>query len=103
IHQGQVDNNLNKFAPFSATELVIVETVKKGANRQEMHEVLREISMDAWKEVTEAKTNPMKDLLQKNEKIKQYLSVDEIEKLLDIKSHVGTAPQRAKQLASTIK
>jgi adenylosuccinate lyase len=103
IHQGQVENNLNKYALFSATELVIVETVKKGADRQVMHEVLREISMDAWKEVSEARPNPMKELLQKNEKIKQYLSTNEIEKLLDVRSHVGTAPERAKQLAEVIK
>ena len=94
IHQGQVENNLQKFAPFSATELVIVETVKKGADRQEMHEVLRKISMGAWKEVAETKPNPMKELLQKNEKIKQYLSAEELERLLDIRSHIGTAPQQ---------
>ena len=103
VHQGQVENNLNKFAPFSATELVIVETVKKGADRQKMHEILREISMEAWKEVSEAKANPMKELLQKNEKITQYVSAEEIEKLLEVKTHVGTAPQRAKKLASEIK
>jgi adenylosuccinate lyase len=103
IHQGQVEQNLNKFAPFSATEVIIVEAVKKGANRQEMHEVLRTISMDAWKEVAEARPNPMKELLTKNEKITQYLSADEIEKLLDVKSHIGTAPIRAKQLAELIK
>ncbi len=103
VHQGQVENNLQKFAPFSATELIIVETVKKGANRQEMHEVLREISMEAWKEVSEAKPNPMKELLQKNEKINQYLSNEDILKLLDVRTHVGTAPQRAKQLVNVIK
>jgi len=103
VHQGQVENNLNKFAPFSGTELIIVETVRKGADRQEMHEVLRKVSMEAWKEVAEAKPNPMKELLQKNEKIKQYVSNEEIEKLLDVKSHVGTAPKRAKKLVENIK
>jgi adenylosuccinate lyase len=103
IHQGQVEQNLNKFALFSATELIIVETVKKGADRQEIHELLRTISMEAWKEVTEAKTNPMKDLLTRNEKIQQYLSADEIDKLLDVKTHVGTAPERAKRLVEEIR
>ena len=102
IHEEQVKANLNKFAPFSATELVIIETVKKGADRQEMHEVLREISMQAWKVVTDAHPNPMRELLQNNEKIKHYLSDEEIEKLFDIHFHVGTAPDRAKQLAAQI-
>jgi len=102
VHKGQVENNLQKFAPFSATELIIIETVKKGADRQEMHEILREISMQAWQEVADAKPNPMRELLQKNEKITKYLSKEEIEKLLDVRSHVGTAPERAKKLVEEI-
>jgi adenylosuccinate lyase len=102
VHEKQVQSNLNKFAPFSATEIIIIETVKKGANRQEMHEEIRKISQVAWQDVLEAKPNPMKELLNKSEIIKKYLSAEEIEKSLDVKKHVGTAPKRAKKLAEEI-
>jgi adenylosuccinate lyase len=103
VHELQVKNNLNKFAPFSATEILLVEAVKKGADRQEIHEELRKISQVAWQDVAQVKQNPMKELLKKSEKIRQYLSPVEIEKYLDVKAHVGTAPQRARKLAEEIK
>ncbi len=95
--------NLAQYAPFSATESILIEVVKKGADRQEMHETLKEIAMTAWSEIQQGKKNPMTELLMKDVTIKQYLSAKEIEKLLDVKNHVGTAPQRAKKLAAEIK
>lgn len=98
INEKKITYNLNQYAPFCATELIIIQTVKKGADRQKMHEILRKISMKAWQDVAETKENPMKKLLQTNHIIKQYLSNEELEKLMDIKAHIGTAPERAKQL-----
>jgi len=103
VNKKKIENNLNQYAPFSATELVIIETVKKGADRQEMHELLREISMKAWEEVANGDSNPMKDLLTKNETLTKYLDGTQIEKLLDVKSHVGDASERAKKLIEKIK
>lgn len=103
IHEKQVQKNLNKFAPFSATEIIIIEAVKKGANRQEIHEELRKISQLAWQEIADEKPNPMKEILEKSDMIKKYLSASEIDKYLDVNSHVGTAPERAIKLADKIK
>jgi len=49
----------------------IVEAVKKGADRQKMHEVLREISMEAWNQMHIGKDNPMESLLLENKEIKK--------------------------------
>jgi len=102
INENQVKSNLEKYGPFAATEGILMQTVKKGANRQEMHELLREISLQAWSDMQNNKSNAMKELLQKNETLKQYLSDDEVTKLLDVHSHIGTAPERAKQLVAMI-
>ncbi len=103
INENKIMQNLNQYAPFSATELIIIESVKKGADRQETHEVLREISMKAWEEVSNGNPNPMKDLLLSDQTINKYLNKKEIEELLDVKSHTGDAPERAKKLAENIK
>jgi adenylosuccinate lyase len=103
INKKRISYNLNQYAPFSATELIIIETVKKGADRQAMHELLREISMQAWQIVAEQKLNPMDTLLKTNKELRNYLSEKEIEDLLDVKHHVGTAPERAKMLVKEIK
>jgi adenylosuccinate lyase len=102
INEKKIKFNLDQYAPFSATEIIIIKTVKNGADRQEMHEVLREISMKAWEEVANGNKNPMRELLLQDETLKKYLSEKEIEESLDVKSHVGDAPERAKKLNSII-
>lgn len=102
INEKKIEYNLNQYAPFSATELIIIATVKKGADRQEMHELLREISMKAWDEVANGNKNPMKELLLSDATLKKYLNEKEIEDSLDVKSHVGDASERAKKLAENI-
>jgi adenylosuccinate lyase len=103
INEKKIKYNLEQYAPFSATEITIIVAVKKGADRQEMHEVLREISMKAWEEVANGNKNPMRELLLQDETLKKYLSEKEIEESLDVKSHVGDAPERARQLVENIK
>src|SRR5207247_1466842 len=94
--------NLEKFAPFAATEAILMETVKQGANRQDIHETLRDLAMKAWNDVSENKPNPMEKLLKSNEKINKFLNENQIRELLDVKTHVGTAPERAKKLIQDI-
>jgi adenylosuccinate lyase len=103
INKVKVAYNLAQYAPFSATEIILMKSVKKGADRQEMHEVLRKISLEAWADIQEGKPNPMQKLLQKNKIIKKYVSPTELIKLLDVRSHTGTASKRAILLVKQIK
>ncbi len=102
VNERQITRNLEKYWPFSATEGVILEAVKQGADRQEMHEVLREISMRAWESIQEGNSNPMQDLLEENPTIKQYLKPIEITEILDAKNHIGSASEKALTLAKQI-
>lgn len=103
INEKRIAYNLLQYAPFAATEPILTESVKNGANRQEMHEVLRQISLKAWADIQDGKTNPMQDFLLNNDVLKKYLKTDEIKKLLDVKSHIGDAPDRTLQLVKKIK
>jgi len=103
VHEQQVKNNLEKFGPFAATEAILMESVKKGADRQVLHETLRDIAIESWNATQENKPNPMESLLINNETIKQSLNENQIKELLDVKGHIGTAPERAKKLANQIK
>lgn len=102
VNKSKVEQNLDLYAPFSATEPIIIESVKKGADRQEMHELMREISMKAWKEISEQRPNPMKDLLVKNEVLQKYLDEVKITELLEVRNHVGDAADRAEKLVGEI-
>ncbi|KKQ78875.1 MAG: Adenylosuccinate lyase [Candidatus Daviesbacteria bacterium GW2011_GWF2_38_6] len=97
INDKRITKNMDTYWPFSATESIILEAVKKGADRQKMHEVLREISLKA------EEGNSMQDLLESNPEIAKFLKPAEIDQLLDAKNHVGNAHKKALELVGRIK
>lgn len=103
VNEAKIQENLERYAPFSATEEVILEAVKNGADRQEMHEILREVSMEAWAVVAVGEENPLLDLMLKREELLQYVGKEKLEKIIDPQNHLGTAPERAKELQLQIK
>ncbi len=102
INVERINLNLEKYGSFAATEKIIITAVKKGADRQEMHEVLRAISMQAWTDIQTGSENPLEGLLINNEEIKKYMNSEEIKNLLDAKSHVGNAPKKALTIVEKI-
>lgn len=103
INTKRIEHNVALYAPFAASETILMAAVKKGADRQKLHEVLREIAMEAWAAVQEGNENPMTELLKKNTQLKKYLSTEELMNVMDIRTHIGDAPARAKQLVKEIK
>lgn len=103
INEEQIEKNLNTYGPFAATESVMIAAVKKGADRQKMHEVLRELSMQAWDEIQKGEPNPLTKLILSDKRIVQFLKTDEAKNLLDPKTHIGLAPQFCEQLLKEIK
>lgn len=102
IHERRIAQNLDTYWPFSVSESIILEAVRKGADRQKMHEVLREIAMRAWEDVQEGKPNPMGDLLTSNSALTKYLSADEIDDMMDAKKHIGNAKEKALTIGKKI-
>ena len=83
IHSTATSRLMSSYGVFASTERVLMELGKKGADRQKMHEVIREESLKAWVYIQEGKENPLKKALMENNEILSYLSKEEIEKLLD--------------------
>ncbi len=103
INKERISFNLNQYASFAASELIILEAVKNGADRQEMHEALRINSMIAWTDIQNGKKNPMMKLLSEDKLISKYLNKNQLEKLMEVETHIGDAPERAKKLVKIIK
>ena len=89
-----IARNLEKYGEFAATEPLLMALVKKGANRQEMHEVIRDCSMKAWESVQKGERNPLRELLTKEKRVAKFLRASEVERAMDARSHVGDAAQR---------
>ncbi len=98
-----IERNLETYAPFASTERVLMALVKAGADRQEMHEILRDRAMQAWTEVRQGRDNPLVEMLSSDPTLNLYLNQEEITRLMDVEGYTGIAPQRAKELAEKIR
>jgi adenylosuccinate lyase len=94
--------NLKTFGPFAATERVMMSAVKSGADRQQMHELIRGHALRAWEEIQAGKVNPLEKLLSKDEELTKYLKKEQVQELMKFDSHLGDAPERARQLIAQI-
>jgi adenylosuccinate lyase len=103
IHEAAVAHNLNVYGTFAATERLLMELVKAGADRQLMHEVIRGHSMAAWEAVQGGEPNPLAGRLASDPKVLRFLPSGRVQTLLDASGYVGDAPQRARELAKMIR
>jgi adenylosuccinate lyase len=88
--------NLEQELPFLASEVILMEAVRRGADRQEVHERLRVHAREATRTVLEeGQANPYLDLVAGDETVP--LDRQELEALLDPARFVGRAPEQAKE------
>ncbi len=79
--------------PFMATENIMMDAVKQGGNRQELHEKIRQLSMEAGKTVKEeGKDNNLVDLIAADPAF--GLTKEQIEANLKPELYVGRAPRQ---------
>ena len=99
LNRTQIERNMRTYGPFAATERLLVAVTKAGANRQEMHERIREHSLAAWARVNAGESNPLVASLCADAQITRYIAPEAARALLDAEGYVGDAPQRARALA----
>ena len=103
VDEAALERNLESYAPFAGTERVLLALSRAGADRQEMHERLRQHAMAAWEAVQSGAANPLAERLCADELIGRYLSQAELRELIAASRHIGDAPRRARDLAATIR
>jgi adenylosuccinate lyase len=102
VEQKRIDDNLRTYGPFAGTESVLLEAVRAGGDRQELHEVLRSAAMQSWKAIAQGKENPLGQLLTEEPELTNRIDPAEIRRLLEPSKHTGSASQRAQLLAKKI-
>jgi adenylosuccinate lyase len=102
VWPGPTARNLRDYGVFAATERVLMQAVKAGGDRQELHEVIRTHSLAAWQALQEGQPNPLANLLASDTRITRWVNVAALPALLDASAHVGDAPVRARYLATQI-
>ena len=96
VYPKVIEQRLNSELPFMATENIMMDAVKKGGNRQELHERIRVHSMEAGKMVKmEGKPN---DLLERIENDETFgLTMEELNAIMVPSNFVGRAPQQTEE------
>jgi adenylosuccinate lyase len=103
IDEAAMARNLEKFGTFAATERVLMTAVKLGADRQELHEVIREHSLAAWADIAANQPNSLPDRLAADRRLTRYLDPDQVKHLLNANHYVGDAPERARAMVNEIR
>ena len=96
VYEKVIQKHIAAELPFMATENIMMECVKAGGNRQELHERIRELSMEAARNVKmEGGDN---DLIERIKKDEMFRAVHgRLGEILDAKKFVGRAPQQVEE------
>ncbi len=103
MDEAAMARNLAAYGPFAATERVLMALGKVGADRQEMHEHIRELTMQAWEALRNGEANPLIKLVVADPEFLRYLPADELRAQMDASGYMGDAPVRAKALAEQVR
>ncbi len=90
VYDKIIAKHINEELPFMATETILMEAVKRGGDRQELHEKIREYSMLAGKRVkAEGLNNNLIELIEKDDAFK--MSKEEIAEIMKPEAFIGMA------------
>lgn len=96
VYPKVIRQRLNSELPFMATENIMMDAVKKGGNRQELHERIRIHSMEAGRMVKmEGKPNDLLERIANDEAF--GLTIAELNAILVPENFVGRAPQQTEE------
>ena len=103
VYPKVIEKHMLAELPFMATENIMMDAVKAGGDRQELHEKIRELSMEAGKTVkVEGKDNNLLELIAADPAF--HLSLEELKESMDPKKYVGcSAHQVDKFLDEVVK
>lgn len=86
--------------PFIASENIMMEAVKRGGDRQELHEEIRSLSHAAGKRIKEkGEANPLLDLIADSKAF--ALTRSDLDKLMDASLYIGRAPQQVEEFITS--
>ncbi len=93
VYPKVIRNRVMSELPFMATEMIMMEGVKRGGDRQELHELIRVHSMEAGKQVKlEGKPNDLIERIIADDEFK--MSEEEIMSILAPENFVGRSPEQ---------
>lgn len=101
VNEKIIDRAVREYLPFIATENLMMEGVRRGGNRQELHEIVRSCSMEA---TARMKNGEPCDLLSSLAKHSEFgMSKEEMEAILEPSRYVGRCPEQVSRFLAELK
>ena len=101
VNEKIVEKTVREYLPFIATENLMMEGVKRGGDRQQLHEIIRTCSMDA---TARMKAGQSWDLLADLSAHPEFgMSKEEMEAVLDPALYIGRCPEQVERYLETLK
>ena len=101
VYPKMIEKHILDELPFMMTENIMMEATKKGGNRQELHEEIRQLSMQAGSVVkNEGKPNDLLDRIAAEPMF--GLTKDELMKIADPSLYIGRCPQQVEAFISEV-
>ena len=101
VYPKVIEKRIMSELPFMATENIMMDAVKKGGNRQELHERIRELSMEAAKVVKmEGKDNNLLELIAADPAFN--MTLEELQETMDPSKYVGRSSRQVDDFLSKV-
>lgn len=101
VYPKVIEKRLMAELPFMATENIMMDAVKAGGDRQELHEEIRKLSMIAGKNVKEeGLDNNLLELIAADDKF--GMSLEDLKKSMDPTKYVGRSKEQVDEFLSEV-
>jgi len=101
VNEKIIEKTVREYLPFIATENLMMEAVKRGADRQKVHEIIRRCSMEA---IERMKNGEECDLTSRLSGVAEFgLTEAEIKGLLDPKLYIGRCPEQVERFLQKVR
>ena len=101
VYPKVIEKHMMAELPFMSTENIMMDAVKAGGDRQELHERIRELSMEAGKTVkVEGKDNNLLELIAADPAFN--LSLEDLQRSMDPKKYIGRAKEQTERFVNTV-
>ena len=102
VYPAIMERHLREELPFLATENILMRAVELGGDRQELHEVIREYSVETARRMKETGcANDLEEKLLADPRFK--LDGETLSDILDIRKFIGLAPAQARDFAARLR
>ncbi len=100
VNEKIIDKAVREYLPFIATENLLMEAVKRGGDRQQLHEIIRKCSMEATEQMKEGLSCDLLERLSAHPEF--HLTQGEMNALIEPKQYIGRCVQQVENYLDSI-